>query len=333
MSNHKATVIVPVLEPHPNADSLSIVRIGGFTVCTQTAAWGANQLAAYVQPDSLVPVDRPEFAFLADQTAYTARSTKAQPGDPATHHRVTVRKLRGVPSMGLLVPAPEGAKVGDDAAPALGVLWYDPPVNTDEAISGPIIHVPVYDVENLRHDLQALAGFGELVVTEKIHGANARYTCVDGEFYAGSKSQWKRGPNTIWHRAAAAVPGIEAMCRQHEGLVVYGEVYGPVQSLRYGKAEPTLAVFDIYRGGAWESWGDLLFTAIHYGLPLVPVVDGPGHFTVDQLLDLAEGPSLIEDANHIREGVVVRNIRENRLQDGTRALRKIVSNAYLASGK
>lgn len=339
MSNHAVTVIAPVLEPHPNADSLSVVRIGGFTVCTRTDDWPPGQLAAYITPDSLVDTDRPEFGFLRPATEaeackvlYTAKSTRGIGSGPVgTYYRVTVRKLRGVPSMGLLVPAPAGAQVGDDVADQLGVLWYDPPVNTDEAVSGPLIHVPVYDVENLRHDLQALAGCGELVVTEKLHGANARYTFWDGEFYCGSKAQWK-APGSLWHRAIAGTR-VEELCREYPGAVVYGEVYGPVQSLRYGLQTPRLAIFDIRSRGAWDSWGPLQYAAAYYGLELVPQVSGPGRYTVDELLELAEGPSLVPGANHLREGVVVRAAIEATLADGTRALRKVVSNAYLALGK
>ena len=39
-------------------------------------------------------------------------------------------------------------------------------------------------------------------MTEKIHGSNARFVCIDGVMYAGSKNQWKSPDgNTLWHQA------------------------------------------------------------------------------------------------------------------------------------
>ncbi|MSR62719.1 MAG: hypothetical protein EXS08_09790 [Planctomycetes bacterium] len=56
-----------MLEPHPKADTLSIVRVfAGYTVCVRTADWRGRELGAYVPPDSLVDTTRPEFTFLAD---------------------------------------------------------------------------------------------------------------------------------------------------------------------------------------------------------------------------------------------------------------------------
>lgn len=51
MSEHKVDVVTVKLEKHPNADSLSIVKVLGYTVCTRTAGWTDGQLAAYIEPD------------------------------------------------------------------------------------------------------------------------------------------------------------------------------------------------------------------------------------------------------------------------------------------
>lgn len=63
-STHRVEVVPVVLTPHPNADTLSIIRLlDGYQVVGKTEAWADKTIAAYVPPDSLVPLDRPEFAW------------------------------------------------------------------------------------------------------------------------------------------------------------------------------------------------------------------------------------------------------------------------------
>jgi tRNA-binding EMAP/Myf-like protein len=100
---------------HPNADTLSICDVyGGYPCIFRTGDYAPGDLAVYVPVDALVPVGRPEFKFL-------------DAGKGRTHERVKAKKLRGVFSMGLLVPAPAGAKEGDDVRAVLGVEKWEPP--------------------------------------------------------------------------------------------------------------------------------------------------------------------------------------------------------------
>ena len=86
-STHRVEVVPITLEPHPNADTLSIVRVfAGYTVCVRTTDWQGRALGAYVPPDSLVDTTRPEFAFLAD--------------GKRARQRIKVKKLRGVAAWG-----------------------------------------------------------------------------------------------------------------------------------------------------------------------------------------------------------------------------------------
>ena len=123
--------VVPVrLEPHPNADSLSIVRVGGFQCVVRTSAWENVDIGAFVPPDSVVP-----------------EALAPVPG--AT--RIRAVKLRGEYSEGLLVPAPEGAAIGDDVADVLGITHYEP-VPEERGIQqgdSPPSWCPTYDLDNV----------------------------------------------------------------------------------------------------------------------------------------------------------------------------------------
>jgi tRNA-binding EMAP/Myf-like protein len=296
-STHRVEIVPVTLEKHPNADSLSIVRIEGYQVIVRTEDWQHVErgVGAYIQPDSLVPVDRPEFAFLKD------------PKKPEqTVVRIKARRLRGEWSMGLLVPAPEGTKIGDDVAEALGVTHYDPPEPNlktgGEAEKAPrkvrkkcsscdglgIQEDPHHghsvtcepcggkgypnDAENVgfdypRYEVEAFRKYGRVVfesgepvwVTEKIHGSNGRWL-FDGErYYCGSHKEWKRHSETnLWWRALALYPSLTNFLFMNPGTCVYGEVYGQVQDLKYGTkpGELRIAVFDILHEGRWVNAKD-----------------------------------------------------------------------------
>ncbi len=136
-------------------------------------------------------VSRPEFSFLADKAKADGRA------------RIKAMKLRGVLSFGLLVPAPDGAKLGEDLAGVWDIQHYDPPVGGagergglvtgGEVASPPSVYTVKYDLESGRRYAAQLFTTGEpVVVTEKIHGANARYVFKDGVMYCGSRTEWKK---------------------------------------------------------------------------------------------------------------------------------------------
>ncbi len=319
-STHRVEVVPVLLEPHPNADSLSIVRVfAGYTVCVRTADWQGRELGAYVPPDSLVDTTRPEFAFLAD--GKNARQ------------RIKVKKLRGIVSMGLLIPAPPGAELGDDLAPSLGVERYEPPVPTStggEAAPAPRGIHPGYDVEELRRYARLFVPGEPVWITEKVHGANGRWVFVDGEMHAASRTEWKRkADEIIWWQALARTPEIEAWCREHPEWMLYGEVYGRVQDLHYGVQSGVRAViFDLLRpDGAWVDAAEA--RVVGPSLPWVPILAREAPFDLERVLAHAEGPSLMPSAKHVREGCVVKPLVERFDAELGRVCLKAIGNAYL----
>lgn len=315
-STHKVEIVPVVLERHPNADSLSVVRVfAGYSCCVRTADWEGVTLGAYIPPDSVVDSTRPEFAFLAG------------------HERIKVKKLRGIVSMGLLIPAPGGACLGDDVAEHFGVTHYEPPLPMStggEAESPPPGYRPAFDVDSLRRYAHVFEPGEPVVVTEKIHGASARFAYHEGRMYCGSKTEWKREEEkNIWWRALRANPQIETFCKFHPELTVYGEVYGPVQDLKYGtgKNDVCVAVFDLLVGQTWLDAEEA--REVGKDLPWVPLLHSSFPFDLEAILQMAEGPSLVPGANHLREGVVVKPIIERTHPEVGRVCLKIVGNGYL----
>lgn len=325
-STHKVEVIrLGPLEKHPNADKLEIARVFGYTVCCQKGNFKEGELAAYIPPDSVVP-NTPEFAFLNG------------------HFRIKVKKLRGIVSQGFLIPAPSGAKEGDNVAEIVGVTHYDPPEPAStggDNVKTPAGYRPTYDVDTFFRYGHLFKKGETVVVTEKVHGANARFACVDGEMYCGSRTGWKKeDPKSLWWQALKNHPEVEAFCRAHPEITVYGEVYGQVQDLKY-QGGINIAVFDLLRGnewvsceesarlaGFWDASKDFPDQTPEFKLPWVPIVY-IGEYDEAYVRSLADGDSFIKGAKNIREGVVVKPWIERTDPSIGRVQLKIVSDAYL----
>jgi len=322
LSTHKAEVVSVKLENHPNADSLSIVRFDGFNVCVRTEDWIGIEKAVHIQPESLVDTTRPEFAFLAD-----GKKDKM---------RVKPKRLRGIFSYGFLIPAPEDAKIGEDYSERLGIEHYEPPIKlttqTDNVSAPPGIFTK-YDIDNLRKYNRVFKE-GELVfISEKINGMNMRvvYSSEKEQIYVGSRNLWKKeDERCAWWQAYKKYPQIKQFCKDHPNLVLYGEAYGNVGNMKYGKDNIDFAAFDIRRQDmSWINAEEFYSICIRYYIPYAPIIAFNIPFSFEEIEEFADGPSLIEGANHYREGVVIRPQKERHDDTINRVILKMVGETYL----
>jgi RNA ligase (TIGR02306 family) len=381
---HRAEVVPIVLEKHPDADSLSVVNVWNFTCVVRTEDWIGIDKAVYVQPDSIMP-DLPGYRFLKDtqgcrkeredlltqfnagsitQDQYNAMLAEVEKKvDGNTKYlRVTARRLRGIWSMGMLLPAPAGAEIGDDVAEQMGITHYEPPPEPEPTISNrhkgsdvgpapPVLMAPTYDVKSAYRYAAECFEPGELVyVTEKINGQNSRHvatdngnspytetspaglvrSCIDVTLYAGSHEEWKlKEGGSNWWRVLEQNPWISEWCYNNQDALLYGEIFGWVQKDRYGAKIPgTLfyRAFDILKGSSWlDAEAFMTFLSPEQRVPCLGIM--PYNFA--ELVKLAEGPSLIPGASNAREGIVIRPIKERYHRRVGRVILKIVSNAYL----
>ncbi len=382
VDTHKVEVVPVVLEKHPDADSLSIVRVYNFQVVVRTEDWKGVDKAVYIQPDSVMP-DKPEYRFLKETLnirkereeieaafqaefssdlayiAYQERLAALEKKIDANtkYLRVGVKKLRGVISMGMLLPCPEGMEIGDDAAERLEIGHYEPPIEGEKAKGDDVapppagIYAPMYDVETV-YKYANLFEQGELVyVTEKLDGQNARFLATDAnsepyierseagqvthcrnvEMHAGSRKEWKKKEGcSNWWKVQDQNPWIREWCMNNQDELLYGETFGWVADLKYGARQGQLwfRAFDILVGTEWMD-------AEPFRAALPPDLRVPDFgimpFDFEKLQKLADGPSLIKGANHMREGIVIKPIKERRHYKLGRVFVKMVSNAYLAN--
>jgi hypothetical protein len=212
---------------------------------------------------------------------------------------------------------------------------------------GPKNPPPVYDVESWKHYPDAIdPDLDTLTVSEKIHGADMRCTYRDGKFYVGSRKLWKSPTSkSIWREAARQNPWLEIWCREHEGYTLYMEVV-PCQKLgdkvmNYGAkpGEVKVFIFDVLsQDGKWHlpsEYTHQIFAGLGLTITsdfqdnVVPVLRY-GTYNKEDILRLADGPSQVPGADHIREGVVIREIHDRHVTGLGRLQLKIVGREFLA---
>ncbi len=350
-----STFTCPVVEvqllPHKNADTLSLVKIGGYQCVVKSNEWQNGQLAVYVPPDSVVP-DRPEWGFLNGK------------------RRITARRFRQEWSHGLLIPCPSGLSCGDNGASVLGIIPYESPSARREGLSArqyralplwrrlwnygrelcerPRGEYPYYDIENFRRYTELFTTGEPVIVTEKIHGANALYTSTR-PWYGGllwlftgkdyikihmrSRTVWKHPlKRDWWQDAYRNTPGLEHLLIRNPGWTVYGEVYGKgVQQLEYGVATPHFAAFDIWTGKTWLRQDLAQDVCEYHHVPFVPEVYYGPYPGYEKMLEMLEGlktsplATRHNQPKQILEGLVIQSC-------DSRKILKLLSNVYLEKG-
>ena len=340
MSKHIVEVVrIGTITPHPDPEvtRLEVTHVMGWQCCIQKGQFKEGDLAVYIEPDYMVPLDRPEFAFL---------KKSAVPG--ATHKRITVVRLRGALSQGLLLPLPEEIRVdgdveeGENLIDYYGIERYVPPTTGDGISVDPpqSLYIPVFDVENAQRFGSVIEPGERVVFTEKIHGTSSRFTYARNvntgelEQFCGSRTVWYQqdDKNTFW-QVLKAIPAIGDWCKANPEKVLYGEVFGTVQDLKYGakQNQKFFAAFAIMDGQTWMDWPDFDRSVGAFAVPRVPCLY-IGPYTPTLAYEMAEYNSCWPDAEHCSEGVVVLPIKERTCSEIGRVMLKIVSNRYLEGG-
>lgn len=331
MSTHAVEIVqLGDVIPIPDTDTLGTTMVWGWQCVVKRSEFRKGDLAVYVPPDFEVPTSRLEFSFLG----------------PKERCRIKVRKLRGQISQGLLIPlspALTGLPVGTNVMDLLGITRYEPPepLSTGGQFErGPSgVYAPKFDVESYQRYRHLIPEGTPVIITEKLHGANARFVWGSGDsldaqnyrMFCGSRNHWmQQDPSNLWWRALSLHPAIETWCRANPGNVLYGEVFGQVQDLKYGAPQNAIyfrAFAATCATGYWP-YGTLLRSLDRVGVMPAPVLY-LGPFLEASTMELAEQNSSILGAQHEREGVVIVPLDGRESPEIGRVALKIVSNRYL----
>lgn len=345
MSSVIANVVeVESVQPHPNADRLFLARIKGWQAVIRKKEDGAPEFApgekvVFIPPDSTLPR---EMAERIGVTSYLSERTNAE-GD----RELVVRqvRLRGEPSFGLVVrPDDPSWPVGTDVREHYGIGKFRPPVKFsagDSEANHPLFQ-RYTEIENLRNFPDVIAPGEEVVVSEKIHGTNARIGWVEGTLLAGSHGLQRKRPapeeiatNTYWFPSTLEPVQslLDELRKDHSVAILYGEIYGSrVQSLHYGRRDGLgFAAFDVLVGEHYLGYDDFASLCERHGVPTAPLL-WRGPFSLDKIAELSRGQTTLPD-QHIREGVVVRPVKERFDPEIGRVTLKYLSDDYLLNDK
>lgn len=246
-------------------------------------------------------------------------------------------------------------KEGDNVADILGVYKYEPRVPT--TMSGEYVgihgYTPHFDVENIKRYPDVFEDGEPVEFTEKCHGTFCGMTVVPGLFHPEiwcndtlvySKGLGAKGlifkdneanTSNIYLSMMKKLDIREMLITEypHQQVTVFGEIYGNgVQDLTYGLKDKTYAAFDIFLGdnneGRFLDRLEFELFSRKYDLPIVPILY-QGGFSKHIMNLYTNGKTVAGNGAHIREGIVIRPMKERRDPELGRMILKSVSDAYL----
>ena len=316
------------LEKHANADTLSIVHIYSYPVIVRTGELNEGDKAIYIPEEALVP-EVPMFSFLWKNREKPREKDRV----------IRAIRLRGIFSMGLLIPVPQQLKdlpVGSDVAIQLGIEKYEKPEPV--CTGGSNLPTPGWfhkytEIEQLRKYNSVLTLGEEVVITEKIHGSNGRFCYHDNQLWVGSHNNTKEndGLNMWW--VVANQLNLEERLRAHPDIIIFGEVYGQVQKgfdYDVARGKMDLILFDAFDVAQDRYLNYYMFLTLAQSLELkvVPILYRGPWLGLEQHEPLADGLNALS-GKHIREGFVVKPVQERWNEEVGRVILKLVGQEYL----
>ena len=321
MSYFSAEVIeLPTPIDHPNADSLLLFHLTvpfEVTVIGNKESWANSTKACYVMLDSVADTSRPEFEFLGK------------------HNRIKAKRLRGILSQGMLIPAKDEWPIGFDAKEYYGITKYEEPEvyengPNQKSVSGPapVGAVRYTDIEHLRRYADVLSIGEEVIITEKIDGCTSRYCWQDNKFYMGSSRRWLEDePRTHWHHMCDKY-NIKDMLMPYQNYMIAGETAGNINRIKYNQ-QNFFRVFDIYNIGEskYLDYDELVKFCNIMDLSMAPVIYRGPWQGMEAHYHLTEGKSAFRDG--FLEGIVVRPVKERYDHRLGRVIMKLHSEKFL----
>lgn len=333
---------ITAINPIDGADRIEQVEVGGWSCVTGKGNFNVGDQCFYFEPDAMVPVDHPAFAFLAE------RSTRQVNG--RTVHVLRTIRLKGAYSQGLVLPLKDfdlGSFAADLSSPDIedqdfseifGITKYEPQVRGSGSKLGQMKQEGLFPthlimktdserVQNLSRLWPELVESGPWVWSEKLDGTS--FTAIrDGEVLrvCSRNFELKRSENVYWK--IVDLYGLESIL-VNDGDFVQGEITGPsVQNNPLNLAGLGLFAFSARIAGV-----TLLPGGFPPSIPSAPVIKtAPLPATIRELLEFTDGIKSILNPSKLAEGIVFHHPEGKRFHKlGYRSNFKAVSRAYEAS--
>lgn len=331
------------LEPIEGADRIELVKFEnlGWQCVVQKGIHSVGDLVVYIGLDAIVP-----------QTEIFSFMEKSK-------WRVKTMKLKRVLSQGIVIPVKELGLVdvveGQDVTEVIGVTKYEKEVpiqpNAKVVLNPFPSFIPKTDEIRIQNFPEILEKYNDVIFEArlKIDGTSSTYYLKDGEFGICSRNRelTEIQEDNVYSRIAEKYKLKDLLGQlatmlgdENYSIALQAECAGPgIQGNPQGLREETLFVFDVFNitKGEYlaprelESFLGLQKLGVK-NPELAPVVDyfRLSEHTMDTLLELAKGNTLVGDLNRMREGIVCRPFFENIYDNnvGGRLSFKVINNDY-----
>lgn len=343
--------------PHDNADRLEIALIKGWNCVVQKGKYQKGDSIVYIPIDSILPTNLENLLFPPDSKVklHNSRVKTIKLRGAISQGLIVGLKTLGV----------EGTPIGTNVAKLLNIKKYEPPAALSPQSQCNQIKRkdknPDFreytDIQNFKHYPDLFKEDDEVVVVEKIHGSNWRSSLLpfhantlwkkikkffrltpQYEFCYGThhtQLQYKRfyggyykdKGNIYWEM----VKKYDILNKIKPGETIYGEVYGDGIQKGYnygcGPGIRELVIFDVNVNGRFLNYEELRQWCLERDLQM-PSLLYKGPWDPEIVKKCAVGDSIFRPDQKIREGVVIRPIKEETCKIGRKIL-KLINDAYL----
>lgn len=312
-----------------NADTLDVVKVLGWQVVAKSGEFKPGDYCVYVEIDTVLPADRPEFEFMRNKG-----------------FRVKTARLRGELSQGIVFPLSillEGDwSESMDVSETLGITHYEKPIplSMNGVIRGGLpFGIFKTDEDRVQNHPGAIEEFQgkNVYITTKIDGTSATFAIKNGDFHVCTRnnSYQKDVENVYWQMAEKyeLETRLKGLGRN---ISLSGEIAGPgIQKNRLALKSRELFIFNGFNLDTHQYMGleELIRVTDTLGLKRAPLeYTGVFGFTFGELMEMAGGYYC--NTKNLKEGIVIRTVEEeySKVMKG-RSSFKVVSNEFLIRNK
>lgn len=353
MADWKVSKEYVEVKEHPGADKLDVLKVGEYQIVAKKGHYKTGDLVLIIPEKSILPKGTPLYD---EYEKYLGGSDK---------NRVKGIRLRGEYSEAVTWPLNQlapviiteidymqgqrtkhyhdiqsaiNAPVGEDISELLGITKYEAPIPVN--MSGQVKQFGGGYSRN--HDVYHYASYkdelkGNVIVTEKIHGSQLNYFLdSDGTERVSSKGLLKKGleiqedeGNVYWQ----AVRNCDLNSVAHELMYIHnperiqiiGEVVPVQKGFSYGTTKPKVLLFDVIIDGHSLPFSQLDSDTLNHWVPVFHI----GDINDVNLEELSKGKETVSgNALHIKEGIVVKDVLDNKASDGKRLILKVINPKY-----
>lgn len=310
-TKHVKEVTVKNIVPAENSDNLVVITFNeiGWQVVEKRGEHVIGQRVIYFPPECVLPL---ELSELLGVTSYLSKG------------RVKAITLRNNRSEGLIA---DPDKTKDFIEYIL--QWEDPPTVTLGGDKMRNAEIPqefksFYKMPNLLNEPNLFINDDMLVISEKIHGTNARFGWLKNplteeyQLYVGSHNVVLADTSNIYYKTVSKCVENIALPKD---IVFYGEIYGPgiQKKMTYGLKIPELKIFAVSAEGRYKEFSEVIKICNTLNLPVVSFIKV--FSDIDILRSFANAPS--EYNEKFREGIVITSINNPNI------MAKLKSDEYL----